>query len=201
MKTQRRLELLKNLTRGNIYRRDELTVYSKAIDRELKLLENEGSLKKAGPGLYYYPKNTRFGFLPPNEHQLLSKFLKTEDFLLLSPNWYNALGLGLTQLSTTAKVYNTKRYDTLTLGGQQYSFIRPNNGFPKKLSREFLLIDLMNNLDEVGEDKEKLRKLITRKLNNFDKKKLFKLTEQYGKVRTKKFFKGLLDVDFQEHCI
>lgn len=196
MKTQRYSTLLKNLTRGKVYRRDELMMYSKALDRELKMLDMKGALKKVGPGLYHYPKKSRFGFLPPNEKELLSKFLKTEDLLLLSPNWYNTLGLGLTQLSTATKVYNTKRYETLSLAGQTYYFIRPNNGFPKKLSREFLLVDLMNNLDEVGEDKNHLQNRIANKLDDFDKRRLFKLSEKHGKVNTRKFLRGLLNVGF-----
>lgn len=196
MKTKQHSTLLTNLTRGKVYRRDELATYSRAVDRDLKALTSKGSLKKVGPGLYYYPKKTRFGLLPPNEQELVSKFLKTKELLLLSPNWYNTLGLGLTQLSTTTKVYNRKRYETLTLAGYRYCFVRPNNGFPKKLSREFLLVDLINNLDDVGEDKDKLRKSVTQQANHFNKKLLFKLAEKHGKVGTRKFFKGLLNVDF-----
>lgn len=196
MKAQQHLALLTKLTRGKVYRREELALYSHAVDRELKRLELGGSLKKVGPGLYYYPRKTRFGLLPPSEHDLLSKFLKTENLLLLSPNWYNTLGLGLTQLSTTTKVYNTKRYETLTLAGQQYHFVRPNNGFPKKLSREFLLVDLMNNLDEVGEDQNRLSDQVAKKIENFNKKLLFKLSEKHGKVSTRKFFRRLLSAGF-----
>lgn len=196
MNTKHPSKLLPHLTRGKVYRRDELALYSNAVDRELKMLESKGALEKVGHGLYYYPKKSQFGLLPPEEQELLSKFLKTKELLLVSPNWYNTLGLGLTQLSTTTKVYNTKRYETLTLAGQQYYFIRPNNGFPKKLSREFLLVDLMNNLNTVGEDKNKLRNLVAKKLDNFDKKLLFKLAEKHGKVSTRKFFRGKLNVGF-----
>lgn len=201
MKTQPHIKLLKNLSQGKVYRRDELTMYSNSLDRALRVLGLKGLLKKVGPGLYYYPKKTRFGFLPPHEHELLSKFLKTEDFLLLSPNWYNSLGLGLTQLSTATKVYNTKRYEPLTLAGQQYYFIRPNNGFPKKLTREFLLVDLINNLDEIGEDKNKLQDRVARKMDNFNKKLLFKLSEKHGKIGTRKFFRDLPDVCFYSSVV
>jgi len=196
MKPQRHVELLTNLTHGKVYRRNELTSYSTSVDRELKMLGSNGTLKKVGPGLYYFPKQSRFGVLPPNEQELLSKFLKTDNFLLVSPNWYNFLGLGLTQLSTATKVYNTKRYDTLSLAGQKYYFIRPNNGFPKKLSREFLLVDLLNNLSQVGEDEEQLRNAVSKKINDFDKKQLFKLSEKYGKVSTRKFLRSLLNGGF-----
>lgn len=192
MNAQKHMTLLSHLVRGRVYRRDEMALYSHAIDRTLKKLELEGTLKKVGPGLYYYPKNSQFGPLPPNEHELLSKFLKSQDLLLLSNNWYNSLELGLTQLSTKTRVYNTKRYATLSLAGRQYYFIRPNNGFPKKLSREFLLVDLMNNLDQVGEDVSQLTDKVTKKIDNFDKEQLSKLSEKYGKIKTRKFFRGLL---------
>lgn len=192
MNTQRHMTLLSHLAKGRVYRRDELALYSPSVDRDLKKLELEGTLKRVGPGLYYYPKKSRFGPLPPNEQELLSKFLKSHNLLLLSNNWYNSLGLGLTQLSTKTRVYNTKRHEILTLAGQQYYFVRPNNGFPKKLSREFLLVDLMNNLDQVGEDVYQLTDRVTKKIDNFDKTRLFKLSEKYGKVNTRKFFRGLL---------
>jgi hypothetical protein len=184
--------LISHLVRGRVYRRDELALYSHSVDRELKKLELEETLKKVGPGLYYYPKESPFGPLPPNEHELLSKFLKSHHLLLLSNNWYNSLGLGLTQLSTKTRVYNTKRYEKLSLAGQQYYFVRPNNGFPKKISPEFLLVDLMNNLDQVGEDVSQLTNRVTKKIDNFDKKQLSKLSEKYGKIKTRKFFRGLL---------
>lgn len=189
---KRHLELLAKLTKGKVYRRDELAVYSGSIDRVLKRLENNKALSKVGPGLYYYPKQSRFGTLPPDEQNLFGAFLHSKYFLVMSNNLYNVLGVGLTQLSTDIRVYNTKRHDKVTLAGQQYYFQRPNNGFPKELSPEFLLVDLVNNIKLMGEEPRLLLTKITTKVNTFDKQKLINFANKYGKVGTRKFFQGLL---------
>ena len=191
--TTRPLKLLSYMKRGFVYRRDELVPYSKSIDRELKQLLIACYLKKVGPGLYYYPKDSRFGMLPPDEKNLLTKFLNKSNFLVLSNNWYNSLGLGLTQLTTICRVYNNKRHESVELAGQKYEFQRPNNGFPAKTSSEFMLVDLVNNLTNLGEDEKKLQLKIQGKLYKFDETKLLRLASQYGKVATKKYFRKVLD--------
>jgi hypothetical protein len=73
-------------------------------------------------------------------------FLKDHRFLLASPNAYNALGVGTTQLYDKTVVYNHKRHGQFSLGGRTFDF-RQKPSLPKKLTREFLLVDLANNLD------------------------------------------------------
>lgn len=192
MKTEKRhIELLSNLTQGHVYTRGELAGLSKSVDRELKWLEGN-QLKKVAPGLYYYPAQSRFGSLPPEDNELIRKFLGTSDFLVLPLSLYNNLELGLTQLPTTVKVYNHKRHATITLADRQYEFKRPNNGFPKKIDKEFLLIDLLNNLDSIGEDPEIIKQRIVRKINNFNSLFLLISVERYGKIAAKKFLRDLL---------
>ena len=103
-------------------------------------------LTKVGPGLYLYPGKSRFGNVLPKEAELVKLFLKSSDFLVFSTNLYNQLGLGITQLKNETFVYNNKRHGEFELSGNKFSFKRPNNGFPRKLTKEFLFVDLMNNL-------------------------------------------------------
>lgn len=189
------MQLLSNLTCGDVYRLEQLAAFSNSIGRDVKRLEVAGELEKVGPGLYYYPKKSRLGNMPPDERELVKTFLKSQNFLLLSSNWYNALGLGLTQLQNITSVYNTKRYEKIKLCGRTFDFKRPNNGFPKKLTPEFLLVDLVNNIDNIGEPIETIKNKISTKLDNFDKEQLAKLATKYGKVGTKKFFLKLLGQD------
>lgn len=183
-------EILSQLTEGDVYTWDDLGKYSKSPGRDIKRLLDEGLLKKVGPGLYLLPKKSRYGLLPANEHQLVSGFLKTDDYLMFSPNDYNSLRVGLTQLRNETFVYNNKRHEKVRLGRRNFNFKRPNNGFPKKLTKEFLLVDLMNNLDYVGEPRDQIKENVTRKVQSgeFDKKLLLSLANQYGKVGTRKFF-------------
>ncbi len=74
------------------------------------------------------------------------------------------LGVGTTRLYDKTVVYNHKRHGSYTLGGRTFDFrVRPS--FPRTLNREFLLVDLVNNLDRLAD---------------------------YGNVWTKKFFAQIL---------
>ena len=76
--------------------------------------------------------------------------MKTDRFVLTSPNAYNQLGLGTTQLYNKRVVYNQKRHGTFPLGNRMVTFERRLN-VPKQLSPEFLLVDLVNELGDLAE--------------------------------------------------
>lgn len=70
---------------------------------------------------------------------------------MTSLNAYNSLGVGTTQLYNNRIVYNHKRHGDFTLGNRTFSFkVKPH--FPKKVTIELLLIDMVNNLDQLAED-------------------------------------------------
>ncbi|PIQ42621.1 MAG: hypothetical protein COV52_02360 [Gammaproteobacteria bacterium CG11_big_fil_rev_8_21_14_0_20_46_22] len=185
-------KLAHHLKSGHVYRREDLAPYSKAVDRDLMRLSVEGLLEKVAPGLYYAPKASRFGHLPPNDKDLVKAFLRDDDFLLLSWNDYNSLGLGLTQLYNRTVVYNYKRHGVFKLGNKAFDFRRPARGFPKKLTPAFLLVDLLNNLNELADENvEALKAKIKNKLSDDLLKQAAGCAKQYGKVATKKFFAEL----------
>lgn len=78
-------ELKMHFKRGQVYRHDDLSKWSKLIDRHLDTLVKEDTLQKLSQGLYYYPKISTFGKTPPEEAILIRSFLKgdTGIFLLL----------------------------------------------------------------------------------------------------------------------
>ena len=144
----RLVELKKHLRVGQVYRRCELAEWSNAVDRHLDELLQEGVLEKLSQGLYYVPKTSAFGKVPPEEDVLVQSFLKDDRFLLLTPNFYNSLGVGTTQLYNKKIVYNHKRHGKFILGNREFEF-QLKHHFPKKVSEEFLLVDLANNLDNL----------------------------------------------------
>lgn len=178
---------------GHVYRREMLLSHSKALDRDLDTLVKKGVLRKLAGGLYYKPGLSEFGALPPNDNNLVSSFLKDNKFLLYSWNQYNSLGVGLTQLYNRVVVLNHKRHGILKLGNKEFDFRRSNKGFPRKMTAEFLLVDLLNNLNQLAEDTSMVKKNIYDRLNSFDKKKLLRLAKTYGKISTKKFFEDCLN--------
>jgi len=184
--------LRKHLRRGSVYRRADLERWSTAVDRHLGQLVDDGTLQKLSHGLYHYPKQSVYGPTPPDEGNLVRSFLKDDDFLITSPNAYNSLGVGTTQLYNKRVVYNHKRHGEFELGGRKFFFhMKPK--FPKKLSPEFLLVDLVNNLDTLAEDKEAVLVNVKEKAGRLDRVKLKRTVSSYGGSRAKKVFTPILD--------
>jgi hypothetical protein len=184
-------ELKKRLRPGQVYRREDLARWSNAVDRHLKQLVEEGTLTKLAGGLYAYPKQTVFGKAPAEDDRLVEAFLKDDRFLLASPNAYNSLGVGTTQLYDKTVVYNHKRHGDFVLGGRKFSFrVRPS--FPKSLTKEFLLVDLVNNLDQLAENRQEVLARVAEKATSYDVRRLERASYNYGKVKTRKFFSSAL---------
>lgn len=180
-----------HLKAGHVYRREALLSLSSAIDRDLSSLVKKGRIERVGSGLYHKPAHSRFGTLPSNDEELVRSFLRDDYFLLFSWNQYNTLGLGLTQLYNRVVVYNRKRHGLFKLGGKEFDFRRPARGFPEKLSKEFLLIDLINNLSELAEEGELVKAQVKKYLKQFNQSKVTHYASLYGKVATRKFFEHI----------
>ena len=199
-KTMKTLDRLKNhLHKGRVYRRRELTQWSLSVDRHLKELLNQGALQKMSQGLYYYPKSVSFGEVPPKDEELVQAFLKSNDFLLTSYNYYNELGVGTTQLYNHKLVYNFKRHGDFNLGGKVFSF-RLKHKFPKTLSKEFLLVDLLNNLNELAEDKEAVLEVFTKKYFSPATVMLQETVDEYAGERTKNLLRNQVNKKVLVHA-
>jgi hypothetical protein len=180
-------EVKKHLRPGHVYRRQDLARWSKAVDRHIKQLLQDGTLRKLAGGLYLRPKETVFGKAPAEDEKLVAGFLKDNRFLLASPNAYNMLGVGTTQLYDKTVVYNHKRHGQFSLGGRTFDF-RVKPVFPRKLSKEFLLVDLINNLDRLAESRDEVLARVKERAASLDMPRLQRAARGYGNVRTKRFF-------------
>ncbi|MHB0773384.1 hypothetical protein ACYCVF_33445 [Bradyrhizobium sp. 1.29L] len=151
-------------------------------------------LKKLSGGLYAYPKETAFGPAPASDKEMVGAFLKNDPFLLASPNAYNSLGVGTTQLYDKTVVYNHKRHGEFQLGNRKFAFrVKPR--FPKSLTKEFLLVDLVNNVDQLAEAKDEVLKRVMQRAASTDRRRLRRAVRDYGNERTKKFFDRVLTAD------
>lgn len=184
-------ELKKRLKRGCVYRRVDLAKWSTAVDRHIKELAKDGELVKLSAGLYLHPKETVFGKAPADDASLVEAFLKDKRFLITSPNEYNKLGVGATQLYNETVVYNHKRHGHFKLGGRKFEF-RRKPSFPKRMTEEFLLVDLMNNLERLAEDSDELVSKVKKKTERLDGKALRAAARDFGSVRTRKFFDSVM---------
>ncbi|MFZ1991995.1 MAG: hypothetical protein WAW96_19745 [Alphaproteobacteria bacterium] len=184
-------QIKRHLKPGHAYRRADLAQWSNAVDRHLKQLVADGTLTKLSGGLYCRPEETSFGKAPPKDGELVETFLKDSRFLLTSPNAYNQLGVGTTQLYDKTVVYNHKRHGEFSLGGRKFEF-RVKSSFPKKLTKEFLLVDLVNNLDRLAENQDEVLERVKQQLTAYEPARLKRAAQNYGNVRAKKFFSQAL---------
>jgi len=192
-------EFRKQLKPGRAYRREELARWSTSVDRHLKQLVERGVLKKLSGGHYAYPKETAFGPAPASDKDVVRAFLRGDRFLLASPNAYNSLGAGTTQLYDKTVVYNHKRHGEFQLGGRKFAF-RVKPGFPKSLTKEFLLVDLVNNVDQLAEAKDEVLKRVMERAAPSDNPRLRRAVREYGNERTKKLFERALRPDELHHA-
>lgn len=185
-------ELKMQLEPGRIYRTKELAKWSNAVDRHIKQLVRNMDLNKISNGIYYCPRESKFGQVPPEEGLLLKAILKGDDFLQISLNNYNALGLGLTQLYNLRLVYNHKLNGTKIYGKRKFCFIKGRK-FPKKIDEYFLIVDLINNIKMLAENENELKAKVLKKISTMDSKKMLVAANKYGFETTKTFFRQALE--------
>jgi hypothetical protein len=65
--------------------------------------------------------------------------------------------------------------------------------FPMSLSEEFLLVDLVNNVDSLAEEKSVMLDGVAKKVLSVDPKALGRAVREYGGVKAKKFFEPLIN--------
>ena len=192
MKPDTALEKMsKLLVQGRVYRRSDFTSVSSNVDRNLKELVNRGELTKLQNGLYLRPRKTPFGEALADEDELLQKFLDDDHFVVYGPSMFNSLGLGTTQLYNEKVVFNRKRHGVMNLGGRTYTFYRWKEA-PKKLSKEFLLVEMFNRLDDLSENKDLVVSNLKKKLSEFNFLKLNNSINRFGTKSTQKKLKSLI---------
>lgn len=185
------LEKMKSsLKKGAVYRRSDFLSMTSNVDRNLRQLVEEGYLKKLQNGLYLCPETTVFGESLPDENKLLYKFLKDDHFVVYGLSVLNSLGLGTTQLYNKKIVFNRKRHGEMEVGGRKYFFHRWREA-PKKLTKEFLLVELVNHLDELAENKDKVLENLKKKLSQFDLRGLKYAVSHYGTVTTRNYLNDI----------
>ncbi len=170
---------------GRLYRQSELQKEWPNASHDLKALADAGEIRKALAGFYYKPKKNKYGFVAPEDKELVEAFLKDDNFLLVNTNDYTSLVSGLTQLSMGYKVLNQRRHGKFKLAGFPFDF-RVRRNFPKKVTKEFLLLDLLDNVEQL-EDGRSLKEEVKNKLKEFDSKQLLKMASLYANRTTERF--------------
>lgn len=184
-------ELARKLRPGQVYRRKDLARWSTAVDRHLRQLVAKGRLEKVANGLYMAPRRTRFGNAPAKPEKLVGRFLGDERFLMVSPNAYNGLGVGTTQLHNVPVVYNHKRHGRFKLDGREYDF-RMRATLPAHLTEEVLLVDLLHNLERLPEDASSILPKALARARGMDRKRLARAVRDFGSARAERLLSPVL---------
>ena len=180
----RRMEL------GEIYRRAELVGYSRSLDRDLRVLVEAGELWKLWRGTYHRPEYCVSGRVPPDYHKMLRAFLRSDDFLIVSPSMYNSLRVGTTQLYNIWLIYNHKRSGRIKVLGQSYHFFTSRR-FPRNPDLPFHYVDLINNLRMLEEDHDSVRRHVARHAVELGIERMRRVAQAYGTPGTIRFFTRL----------
>ncbi len=186
-------EIRVHLNPGQVYRRADIEKWSNAVDRHLSQLQKEKALLKLSGGMYYCPNESPFGPVTPSDYELVKAFLKDDRFLLTTPNAYNNLGVGTTQLYNETVVYNHKRHGIFKLGVRSFRFVLKHH-FPSDLCDEFLLVDLVDHINQLSENRERVLNLVKTKAQSMNQKYLKNAILNYGGVRAKKMFKSIAEI-------
>jgi hypothetical protein len=71
---------------------------------------------------------------------------------------------------------------------------------PKRLTQEFLLVNLVNELDELAEDREAVLARVSERAKEMDRGELLHAARLYGKTGTRKLFNNLLSATVSGHA-
>lgn len=169
---------------GRVYRTHELSTWGGNPPRLAKRLVREGKLAQLAHGLFYAPRHSRFGGVPPTDEALMQAFLKGSPFVFTGPERWNALGLGTTAIFAKALVYNTKRSGEFTFSGQQFLLRRV--AFPESPPPEWFVVDLFENAAQAATSPEDLARALEKALRagRFDHQRLLIMSTRYGSRRT-----------------
>lgn len=181
------------LAKGRVYRTQELAKYNSNPTRLAKSLVKKGLFQRLRHGLFYAPRRSAFGEVPPSETALLKGYFGGKPYLRTGPSVWNTLGLGTTAVESVPLVYNTTKSGVDTLGKKRFEFRRVK--FPTKVDREYLVVDLFENLGRAGADRLTVQKALARALSHgrFDALTLLKRAKQYGSKATQEAIRAALE--------
>lgn len=177
---------------GAVFRTAALRRWGDNPTRLAARLERAGLVQRLGHGFFYVSRRTKFGPAQPTDAALLDALLDGTPYVVTGPTRWNALGLGSTALHVHPLVYNTKRSDTFTLGGRTFELRRV--AFPREVTAEWFVVDLLRHTDAAGLDPGDLvRNLVAAvRHGRFDRERLLAMAEQFGTRADATLMRGIV---------
>jgi len=181
------------LQEGRVYRTEDFREVDSNPTRLVKRMVARGRLMPLRHGLYYAPRESSFGPVPPREDELLRAFFRGKPYLRTGPSIWNALGLGTTMVEARPLVYNTTRSGTVELAGRLFELRRA--GFPRWATPEFFVVDLLENRGRAGLDQDRAHHALVEALRagRFSGDALEDMAARFGTHATHAFLRSALD--------
>lgn len=170
---------------GKVYRTGDLSQWGANPTRLARRLLREGRLRRLGQGLFYCPRPSRFGLVPPADEEILQGFLGDGSFVITGPPIWNALGLGATAVFPLVLAYNGKRSGEFRLGGRRFMLRRVR--YPVRPRLEWFVVDLIEHHAMAGVSLAEIEESLAVALagGRFDRLTLFEAADEYGTASTR----------------
>ena len=123
------------------------TVCEATYYKTLERMSKAGKLNKAAKGVYYLPKNSRFGPVPLSEQEIILAFTKENSGTLVGYSLYNQLGL-TTQIPKITKVLSSS-LETQTKTIQNVTIIYSPLWFSHEVEQMVHTLDVLQNLGQI----------------------------------------------------
>ncbi len=126
---------------------DNLLALSKALSRMVK----DNKLEKIEKGVFYKPKNSKFGKISPNINEIVKKELEKDGDIsgyITGINLYNKLGL-TTQISNVIEIATNKRKVPKEIMGTKIKFIQVNLKVDKNNVNLLRILDAIKSIKKI----------------------------------------------------
>jgi len=181
-------EKVNNLEPGTIIKYSDLkniSTNSIALSKAIAKLIKENKLTRIKKGLFYVPKKTKFGYIPPSINEILKKELvkngKTIGYIT-GVGLYNKLGL-TTQIPNIIEIGTNKRKQPKVINGKKIKYIKAYAKIKNTNIELLQILDAIKNIkkipdSDINESYEILKEKI-KQLNITKKQNLFTLSLEY----------------------
>lgn len=142
------------------YKENELIfaskVYKESMSKDIsevayyKMLERmykDGELAKAARGIYYKPKSSKYGIIPPSQEQIIESFTKNNTGTVIGYALYNKLNL-TTQVAKTVQVLSST-LDSFTKTIRNVSIKQVELEFTQDVEDMIQGLDVLQNFYEI----------------------------------------------------
>ncbi len=126
---------------------DNVLALSKALSRMVK----DNKLEKIEKGVFYKPKNSKFGKISPNINEIVKKELEKDGDIsgyITGINLYNKLGL-TTQISNVIEIATNKRKVPKEIMGTKIKFIQVNLKVDKNNVNLLQILDAIKSIKKI----------------------------------------------------